>query len=182
MKRRAMNCISLLLLAAGTVAVAAGSDTGQTIRSVELKDQPNADAAATATLPEKTHVEILQRQGAWLQVKAAPGTGWVRMLAIRGEGGPTGKSSGGGGLKALGSLVSTGSSGTAPVATGVRGLSEEDLAHAQENPAELAKLQSMAADAAMARGFAQQAKLKVQTVAYFAAPAGKGKGKKGEDK
>ena len=175
MKRRRIHLLSLSLLLAGTVAIGAGSDTGQTIRSVELKDQPNADATSTATLPEKTHVEVLQRQGAWLQVKAEAGSGWVRMLAIRGEGGPAGKSSGGGGLKALGSLMSTGSSGTAPVATGVRGLSEEDLTHAQENPAELAKLQSMAADQAMARSFAQQAKLKEQSVAYLAAPAGKGK-------
>lgn len=180
MKRRGIKRISLLLFATATIAVGAVSDVGQTIRSVELKEQPSADASATATLPEKTHVEILQRQGAWLQVKAASGSGWVRMLAIRGEGGPAGKSSGGGGLKALGSLVTTGSSGTAPVATGVRGLDETDLANAQENPAELAKLQTMAADAALARSFAQQANLKVQTIAYFAAPSGKGK--KGEGK
>jgi hypothetical protein len=175
MKRRPIHLLSLSLLLAGTAAIGAGGDTGQTIRSVELKDQPNADAASTATLAERTHVEVLQRQGAWLQVKADAGSGWVRMLAIRGEGGPAGKSSGGSGLKSLGSLLTTGSSGTAPVATGVRGLSEEDLAHAQENPGELARLQSMAADQAVARSFAQQAKLKEQTVAYFAGPAGKGK-------
>lgn len=181
MKRSGMKYFTLFLLAVGSAAIGASSDVGQTIRSVELKDQPNADAASLATLPEKTHVEILKRQGAWLQVKAASGSGWLRMLTIRGEGGPDAKSSGGGGLKALGSLVTTGSSGTAPVATGVRGLSAEDLANAQENPAELAKLQSMAADAAQARSFAGQAQLKVQTIAYLAPVTGKDK-KKGDAK
>lgn len=166
----------LLLLGAACLCAfaTAATQTGQTMRSVELKSEPSADATSVATLAEKTAVEVLQRKGAWYQVKSATGTGWVRMLAIRSEGGDA-KPSGGGGFSALRNMVGTGSSGTA-VATGVRGLSEEDLKNAQPNPAELAAMQALAASPEDARKFAGQAKLSVSTVAYLPAPAARGKG------
>ena len=170
-----MKYLLLSLLAAGSVAAAVTGEFGQTIRSVELKGQPSVDAARVTTLPEKTRVEIIKRQGAWLQVKAPGGSGWVRLLTVRGDGVPA-KSSAAGGLKALGSLATTGTSGTAPVATGVRGLSEEDLAHARENPDELAKMQSLASSAGEARAFAAQASLQAKPVAYLAGAGAKGKG------
>ena len=43
MKRSGMKYFTLFLLAVGSAAIGASSDVGQTIRSVELKDQPNAD-------------------------------------------------------------------------------------------------------------------------------------------
>ena len=170
-----MKYFILILLAVCGAAVAA-TEYGLTIRAVELKAQPNADAASVATLPEKTRVEVLKRQGAWFEVKATGGNGWLRMLTVRGEGGGENAAEGGAkkpsgrGLSMLGSLVTTGTSGT-PVATGVRGLSEEDLSHAQENPAELEKLQALASNPQEARKFAEQVKLKSQSIAYL--PSGK---------
>lgn len=174
-----MKYLILLALAICGAAVAA-TEYGQTVRSVELKAQPDADAASVATLPEKTRIEVLKRQGAWFEVKAPAGSGWLRMLAVRGEAGAEATAEGtpkksGKGFATLRSLVSTGSSGT-PVATGVRGLSEEDLQHAQENPLELEKLNGLASNPQEARKFAEQAKLKAQSVAYLATAKTKAKG------
>ena len=88
-----MKYFILMLLAAATVAVAAG-EYSQTIRALDLKAQPSADAANVAALAENTRVEVLQRQGAWFQVKAANDSGWLRMLAVRPE--STGGKSGAG--------------------------------------------------------------------------------------
>lgn len=165
-----MKYLALLLLVAGTGAIAA-SQYSQTIRAVDLKALPSADAANIAALPEKAQVEVLKRQGAWFQVKAPAGSGWLRMLAVRGEGGaselPPAKS---GSMSGLRHLVGA-ASGESAVATGVRGLNEEDLAGAQPNPAELQALQEWASNAGEARKFADQAKLKPQTVAYLVAAA-----------
>jgi hypothetical protein len=170
-----MRKFLVVLIVAGLCAVAvAANPTGQTIRPVELKAQPSAEAATVGSLPENTPVEVLQRLGAWYEVKTSAGNGWLRMLTVRGEGG-TAKSSSGGSLSALSSLVGGGSSGT-PVATGVRGLSEEDLENAQPNPAEFEKLQGFAANREEAKAFAAEAKLSAQTVAYFPPANGQTKG------
>lgn len=162
----------LLVFAAADVAVAA--EYGQTIASSALKAQPTADAANLATLPQKTRVELLKRQGAWYEVKTAnvAAAGWLRMLNVRAEGGA--KPSSGSGLAALSSVVHTGSSGTA-VATGVRGLSETDLSNARPDPAELQKLESFASDPEQARDFAGQVPLPAQSIQYLPAPSVSGK-------
>jgi len=52
------------------------------------------------------------------------------------------------------------------VTTGVRGLDESQLANAQPNPQELAKLEKFAADANGAAGFAAKGKLAAKSVDY----------------
>lgn len=180
-----MRYLILTLLLACSAAIAA-TEYGETIRTIELKSGPDADASSVATLAEKTKVEILKREGAWYQVKAPAGSGWLRMLAVRGEAGAEqageagAKKSGDKGFSSLRNIV-TGSSGSA-VATGVRGLSEEDLKNAHPDPMELEKLKGLAAKPAEARKFADQAKLKSQTVPYFAVTSVKDKKGKGAAK
>jgi hypothetical protein len=53
------------------------------------------------------------------------------------------------------------------VATGVRGLSEEDLKNAQPNPREFEKLQNYAVNKAKAEKFARDAKLKTRQLDYL---------------
>ena len=75
-------------------------------------------------------------------------------------------------------VARTGTSGT-QVTTGVRGLDAEQIANAQPNPAELAKLEKFAADRDAAAGFAAQGKLsrdvgglpEMKTLLFFAALA-----------
>jgi hypothetical protein len=134
------------------------------IRATDLKQQPATDSATVAALAENTAVEVLERKSGWTRVKAAPGEGWVRMLALR-FGGAAPAKAGTSGITQLFNVARTGTSGT-QVTTGVRGLDEEQLKTAQPNPAELSKLEKFAADRDAAASFAAQGKLGAKEVAY----------------
>jgi len=152
--------IAMALFAAGATA----AESGVLARATELKKEPFTDAATVQQLPAAAPVEVLARQGAWMQVKAGGQTGWVRLLAVR-MGVNAARSSESGLAKAA-NIALSGSSGTA-VATGVRGLDKEQIANASPNPAELARLERSASSDAQARGFAADAKLAQQNLPYL---------------
>lgn len=165
MKFHLTLCAALLAL---LLSAAAAAETALTVRSTELKKEPFIDAETVATLAEQEKVEIIRRQGAWTQVKAAKNQGWVRMLSLRlGEG--TAKK-GDSGIGSLLNVARSGSSGNT-VSTGVRGLSEEDLKNTHPNPEELQKMERLAASAQDARSFAGSAKLNSRQVDYLAPPS-----------
>lgn len=158
-----------LFLLALVPAAAVAAESAITVRATELKKEPYADAATVATLPDQARVEILRRQGGWTQIKASGAAqGWVRMLSLRLGDGTARK--GDSGLGSLLSVARSGSSGTT-VATGVRGLSEEDLKNASPNPDELKKMEKLEATPADARKFAGSANLGSRQVGYLPAPA-----------
>ena len=68
-------------------------------------------------------------------------------------------------MSQLFNVARTGSSGT-QVTTGVRGLDADQIATAQPNPAELARLQQFATDRSAAESFAAQGKLDAKSVDY----------------
>jgi hypothetical protein len=158
--------LAALLLAGMPLAWAA--ETGYTLRATEVKEKPFLDAATLSTLPEKTTVEILARQGGWMQVKTKDvKSGWVRMLSVR-LGSPDQKPQTGGNLlSAIGIGSRPRPSTSATVTTGVRGFSEEDLAKATPNPAEVQKMQGYAVTPEAADAFAKAGKLAAQQVAFF---------------
>ncbi|MEZ5539996.1 MAG: SH3 domain-containing protein [Pseudomonadales bacterium] len=137
-------------------ALAAQADAGQTTVATELKSAPNASSATIQQLSAGQSLQIGTRQGAWYQVKTAQGEGWVRMLNVRLQGGATrgGEST----MSGLASLAQASRSNTT-VATGVRGLSREQLQNAQEDTAEVARLSQYQVSAEEARQFAQAAGL-----------------------
>jgi hypothetical protein len=157
--------LALLLLA---VPAAYAAETGYTLRATEVKDKPYLDAQTVVTLPEKTTVEIVARQGAWMQVKAKDlKSGWVRMLSVR-LGSPDQKTQSSGNLlSAIGIGNRPRTTSTSTVTTGVRGFSEEDLAKATPNPAEVEKMKGYSATPVDAGDFAKAGKLAAQDVAYF---------------
>ncbi len=155
-----MRLLALLLL----VPMAVLAEPATVIRATELKQEPASDSATLAALAENAAVEVLERKSGWTRVKAQPGEGWVRMLALR-FGGTAPAKPGATGVTQLFNVARTGSSGT-QVTTGVRGLDAEQIANAQPNPAELAKLEKFAADRDAAAGFAAQGKLSATAVAY----------------
>jgi hypothetical protein len=134
------------------------------LRASELKSAPATDAATVAQLAENTAVDALERKGGWTRVKAGSSEGWVKMLALR-YGAPGEAKRGDTGLAQAFNVARTGSSGT-QVTTGVRGLDEKQLANAQPNAGELAKLEKFAADSAGAARFAANGKLAAQAVEY----------------
>ena len=163
--------LRLAALLACLIPAAYAAETGYTLKATEIKDNPFLDANTVATLPEKTVVEIVTRQGAWMKVKTpdAKQQGWIRMLSVR-LGSPDQKpQSGGGGslLSALGIGSRPKPSTNSTVTTGVRGFSEEDLANAKPNAAEVEKMKGFAATPEEANKLAGSGKLAAKQVAYF---------------
>ncbi len=158
--------ISLLLL---LPLLAIATESAQTLTSTDLKQEPFIDAKTMSTLPAKTAVEVLKRQGGWLQIKTAEVEGWVKMTSIRlGSGGADAK--GDSGLAELFNVATTGRSGEkgVTVATGVRGLSAEDLKNATPAPEAVKKMDSYSGSKNEAQAFASSGKLQAQQVDYLA--------------
>lgn len=155
-----MKLLSLLLLLPAVCL----ADPATLIRATELKRAPATDAETVAELAADSAVEALERQGGWTRVKAEKGEGWVKMLALR-YGGSGAAKKGDSGMTQLFNVARTGSSGT-QVTTGVRGLDEQQLANAQPNAAELAKMNRFAAQPDAAAAFAAKGKLSAKPVAY----------------
>ncbi len=146
---------------------AQAAETAYLVRATELKSKPFADAETVATLAEQSQVEVLARQASWMQVKAAAGTGWVKMLSVRlGKPGAQPAKSSDSGLGKIFNLATTGSSGST-VTTGVRGLSEEQLKNAQPNPEAFKAMQDYAAKKDVAQKFAKAGQLKPEKLDYL---------------
>jgi hypothetical protein len=154
-----MRVLALLLL----LPLLALAEPATVIRATELKQAPATDSPSVAELAENAAVEVLERKGGWTRIKAGSAEGWVRMLALRY--GASAAKPGATGVTQVFNVARTGTSGT-QVTTGVRGLDAQDLANAQPNPAELAKLASFAADRDTAAGFAAKGKLAPISVDY----------------
>jgi len=114
------------------------------------------------TVNKNDAVEILNKKGAWLQIKSAGKTGWVRLLTVK-------RNSTGGSNVAGVVGVATGRSGTGKVVstTGIRGLSAEDLKTAQFNEAETKKMESYSVNTDEAKQFASSGGLSSRQYPYF---------------
>lgn len=163
-----MKLLPLLLLLCVPVAMAA--DSGLVLVNTDLKSEPFADAKTLANLPGNSAVDVLKRQGGWLQVKpAGNGEGWVKLTAVK-LGGSGANAKGDSGMTALWNTAVQGRSGNTgvTVATGVRGLSPEDMKNAQPAPEQVKKLDGYAATKSQAEAAAKSGKLSRQNVDYIA--------------
>ena len=140
------------------------AENGTALKIDDLKKEPYSDAKNVAQLAAGDKVTILKKEGGWLNVTAAKGTGWVRMLSIR-KGEVKSPASLAANLKGL----SSGRTGTGTVVatTGIRGLNEEELKAAKFNAAQLTLAESFLTTRADAKKFADQAKLKSRSVDYL---------------
>jgi hypothetical protein len=151
-----------LLLCAGLAA----AETGYVLRITDLKSKPFLDSETLVKLPEKTPVEILTRQGPWMQVKAQGNQGYVRMLQVRLNLSDTVVA------RAPGNVVRTPATsrpaGTGPIiTTGVRGFDEQGLKDAQPDPAAFERMVSYAIAADQAQQFARRGELGARAVPYY---------------
>jgi len=133
----------------------------QTVTNTDLKAKPEPKANTLATLTAGTALTVNNRQGGWYAAETALGNGWVRLLHVRlaGSGTKAGKD-GVGTLITLGSMSRTDTT----VATGIRGLTADDLRKANENPRELTKLDQFAVSDADARQFAASGGVKQRSI------------------
>lgn len=165
MKRRFVG-LSILLTAALSGPVLAASP-GSLIRNETLKSQPSATAMSVGSVAKGAAVEIIGRQGGWVQVQSGRTRGWVRLLSVRaGSGGAAGAGIG----DVVGIATNKADPSRVVAVAGVRGLSEEDLKRAAFNPAELAKLETLGVTEAQAKAFAAKSGLKAATVAELPTP------------
>lgn len=154
------------LLSVSVASIAA--ESGQIIVNTDLKSEPFIDAKTLASLTANSAVDVLKRQGGWMQVKPAGNSeGWVKMTAVK-LGGPGSAAKGDSGMTALWNTAVQGRSGNTgvTVATGVRGLSPEDMKNAQPAPDQVKKLDGFAATRSQAESAAKSGKLSKQDIAY----------------
>jgi len=168
LKRLLIAASFLPILQAG-LSVAA--ETGSALKDDSMRFEPFADAKVTGSFNRGDSLEILKKQGAWLQVKTKNNTGWVRLLSVK-------RGSSTSGSQTAGVLaVASGRAGTGQVVstTGVRGLSEQELKAAKFNEAEIISMETYTLSAEQGRQFAAAGNLK--TVAFPIIKAEKGDSK-----
>jgi hypothetical protein len=150
----------------GSAALAA--EAGTALKNDTLRKEPYADAKTAGSFSRGENLEILKKQGAWLQVKTKKSTGWVRLLSVK-RGTTTAGNQTAGVLAAA-----SGRAGTGQVVstTGVRGLSEQELKAAKFNETEIKTMESYTLSADDGRNFANAGKLK--PIAFANLKAAKG--------
>lgn len=151
--KQALLLSSLVPLLYAGISVAA--EKGSALKNDSLRSEPFADAKVTGSFARGENLEIIKKQGAWLQVKAAKGSGWVRLLSVKR--GTATKSNQAAGVLA----VASGRAGTGQVVstTGVRGLSEQELKAAKFNEEEVKTMESYTLSADKGRAFAKAGSL-----------------------
>lgn len=163
-----MASLSTLML----TSVSMATETGSALKSDSMRVEPFADAKLSGSFNRGDSLEILKKQGAWLQVKTKNNTGWVRLLSVkRGTSSATGNQTAGvlaaaSGRAGTGQIVST---------TGIRGLSEKELKAAKFNAADIKTLESYTLSAEQGKKFAASGGLK--PIAFSNIPAAKGDAK-----
>ncbi|MDP3744591.1 MAG: SH3 domain-containing protein [Methylotenera sp.] len=163
--------ITLALIPMLHAGLSIAAETGSALKKDNMRAEPYADAKISGSFNRGDSLEILKKQGAWLQVKTKKNTGWVRLLSVkRGAATTTNKTAG-----AL--AVASGRAGTGQVVstTGVRGLNEQDLKAAKFNETEVKTIESYTLSAEQGRQFANAGNLK--TIAFANLTAGKGDSK-----
>lgn len=155
-----------LLMLALLATPALGAESGSALKGDDIRAEPFRDAKIVGQLATGDKVDILKKDGGWLQVKSARGNGWVRMLSIRkGDARKSGVDAGG----LLGLASGRAGTGKVVATTGIRGLNEEELKTARFDAAQLKLAESYAVSRAQAQQFAAQGKLKVQPMDYLPA-------------
>jgi hypothetical protein len=160
--------ITLLLALLLLPIISMATEMGTALKDDSIRAEPYADAKMTGKFTRGDKLEILSKQGAWLKIKTSSNTGWVRLLSVK----RTTSSSG----NASGVLnVASGRAGTGQVvaATGVRGLSEEELKGAKFNEAEIKTLEGYTQSAAQGQQFASSGGLKATKFASLPEGAAK---------
>lgn len=163
-----MRSIRLGIVLVALLAMPAfAAETGSVIRSDGIKAEPFRDAKTIATLSVGDKVEIVKKNGGWLQIKSSKGKGWVHMLNVRK--GDMRKDSGDiGGL--LGMASGRAGTGKVVATTGIRGLDEVELQSAKYNETELNLVESYAINRTEAQVFATQGKLVARKFDYLPSP------------
>lgn len=160
-------CGILALSLASSLALAA---PGVALKDESILSKPAAASAAVGKMTKGMSVDIVAKQGGWLQVKAGGKQGWVRLLSVRAGAGGTASNGLAGVAGVAGAATQKSDPSRVVAVAGVRGLNEEDLKGAKFNAEELAKLEGYAVSASQAKAFADKSNLKAAKIKALPKP------------
>lgn len=114
---------------------------------VDLRAAPDSASKLVGSLPPETSVQIVKRQGFWLEVESKGAKGWLKAASISFPTSTSGLSSLKTGREGKGNIVST---------SAARGLSSKELVSAKPDLEQVRRLESLAVDTSSASKFALQ--------------------------
>ena len=180
-----LRTAALAALALLAPAWALAQEAAVTKRATELRDSGAAGGRSLASLPAQTPVTRLpERQGPYVQVRTSAGaTGWVHLFDLApATGSAVADGSGGSGaLRGVTNLIGRGGNTSSTSASGIRGLTAQDIAGANPNPAAVGQMEAMRQSEKEARDFAARAPLRTANVDPLPAPARAPTGSAGGD-
>jgi hypothetical protein len=140
----------LLLAAAGSFAAAALvlAEPAITVKQIDLKQNPSSEGKTVATVAAGTSVNLVKREGAWVQLQTGKNTGWAKVFDI--------------GLPAA-----SGKAAATPARSGnaqAPSLDAATLGKATPNPQEWTLLLTFATSKEQAQAFAKAGKLEARKV------------------
>lgn len=144
--------------AAGAQQVSIGTDAA-------LHEEPRPDARVISQLKAGVTGEVIGKQGVWVNLKTAAGTGWVMSFNVRFASEATAPS-GGGTASAFNRLVSRPKPATTAT-IGIRGLEAEDLKAASFDSQQMGLLEKFAASRQDAERAARASGLSAVRVDYL---------------
>jgi hypothetical protein len=169
------------LLAAGLLgalpalgaASAATAIDGTLARNESLRAEARDDATSIRSLDKGARVQVLFREGAWYRVDHAGQQGWIRLYWVRTGGAKVQQAAAAAPARSIGSSLAAirarRNQGQVTASLGVRGLSEDELKGAQFDAEQVAKLDTLAVDAADAAKFAAAGPVQGRSVDEIAA-------------
>ncbi len=161
MKILQIGAAALLWMLMSSVLAA---ESGIALKADDIRAEPFGDAKSVGKLAANDKVDIVGKNGGWLQVKSAKGKGWVRMLSIRKGNAKKGANESAGLLS-----MASGRAGTGKVVatTGIRGLNEEELKAAKFNEEEVKLVETYSTSKEQAQQFANEGKLVARKFDYL---------------
>lgn len=161
-------------VAAGLLSACAALAAAEPVtieRDSVVRAEPRTDSAVVANFAKGATGEALARQGAWVQVKTAAGSGWLYSFNVR-FGAPAGSAGEGAGAgSVLGRVFAPRQKVNVTATLGIRGLDEEDLKQAQFDGGQLQALDGFAASREQAEAHAGGAGLTATRIDYLSQPS-----------
>jgi hypothetical protein len=161
--KRLMRALAVTLL----IALPAAAQQVTLERDSPLYAEPRLEAAQVTQLKQGASGEVIGKQGAWLNLKTAGGSGWlfsfnVRFQSQKAEGGD-------GGGSALGRVFGPRQNVNVTAAIGIRGLDEQDLKQASFSDSQMKLLDGYTASKQAAENGARASGLAPEKVEYLGA-------------
>lgn len=162
---RAHHVLRLTLAAALLAAASAAAQQVTLERDSPLYAEPRLDASQVTQLKLGATGEVIGKQGAWLNLKTAGGSGWLFSFNVRFPSQQTGAGDSGAG-SAAGRLFGPRRSVSVTSTIGIRGIEEEDLKQASFNAEQMKLLDGYVATKEAAERRARASGLAPLSVEY----------------